>query len=133
MSKAFGPKGVRARLIASFQLPAHGPAPPRNNGVVPPAGAAERPRREWGFERGCIRRSPQQAEHHQEIDGGYWRPVSCRRRRWRWRGQFVRHPDSTGRNARVATGPRFASRRHRRCRTPSHQSTRPSTALWLRS
>jgi len=29
MSKAFGPKGVRARLIASFQLPAHGPAPPR--------------------------------------------------------------------------------------------------------
>ena len=32
MSKAFGPKGVRARLIASFQLPAHGPAPPRTNG-----------------------------------------------------------------------------------------------------
>ena len=29
MSKAFGPKGVRARLIASFQLPAHGLAPPR--------------------------------------------------------------------------------------------------------
>lgn len=32
MSKAFGPKGVRARLIASFQLPAHGSAPPRING-----------------------------------------------------------------------------------------------------
>ncbi len=32
MSRAFGPKGVRARLIASFQLPAHGPAPPRHNG-----------------------------------------------------------------------------------------------------
>lgn len=29
MSKASGPKGVRARLIASFQLPAHGPAPLR--------------------------------------------------------------------------------------------------------
>ena len=29
MSRALGPKGVRARLIAGSQLPAHGPAPPR--------------------------------------------------------------------------------------------------------
>jgi len=44
MSKAFGPKGVRARLIASSQLPASGPAPPRSkdggaagwNAAVPP-------------------------------------------------------------------------------------------------
>lgn len=32
MSKALGPKGVRARLIAGFQLPALGPAPPRGRG-----------------------------------------------------------------------------------------------------
>ena len=32
MSKAFGPKGVRARLIASSQLPAFGPASPRFTG-----------------------------------------------------------------------------------------------------
>ena len=32
MSKASGPKGVRARPIASYQLPAFGPAPPREQG-----------------------------------------------------------------------------------------------------
>jgi subtilisin family serine protease len=32
MSRAFGPKGVRARLVTGSQLPAYGPAPPRNMG-----------------------------------------------------------------------------------------------------
>lgn len=32
MSRAFGPKGVRACLSAGFQLPASGPAPPRWTG-----------------------------------------------------------------------------------------------------
>ena len=57
MSRAFGPKGVRARLIASFQLPAHGPAPPRFYRAVPPAGEADRHHADGGSGVGALIRS----------------------------------------------------------------------------
>lgn len=48
MSRAFGPKGVRARLVTGSQLPAHGPAPPRVKGGGAAGWKAERHRRERG-------------------------------------------------------------------------------------
>lgn len=54
MSRAFGSKGVRARLIASFQLPAHGPAPPRFYRAVPPAGDADRHHADGGSGVGAV-------------------------------------------------------------------------------
>ena len=96
MSKASGPKDVRARLVTGSQLPAFGPAPPRFMGrcrrLEEPCTAG------YGGVHGRGK-SPAMVFGTSYRIGRLGRIAARRMWRWRWRRQHARHQRAAGRYA----------------------------------